>query len=61
MTRGDWAPSTATFSTCKSSGKRRDLDENLVELYWVTGQPRRESPTLSDDAAIHERITGADP
>jgi catechol-2,3-dioxygenase len=37
----------------------RDPDDNLVEIYWVTGQPRREDPPLSDDAAIHELITGS--
>jgi catechol-2,3-dioxygenase len=37
----------------------RDPENNLVEIFWETGQPRRENPPVSDNAAIHKLIAGA--
>jgi catechol-2,3-dioxygenase len=37
----------------------RDPEDNLVEIYWATGQPRRENPPISDPAAIHQLVAGA--
>jgi catechol 2,3-dioxygenase-like lactoylglutathione lyase family enzyme len=37
----------------------RDPENNLVEIYWATGRPGRESPPISDAAGIDSLITGA--
>jgi catechol 2,3-dioxygenase-like lactoylglutathione lyase family enzyme len=37
----------------------RDPENNLVEIYWATGRPRRENPPISDQAEIDKLIKQA--
>lgn len=37
----------------------RDPEGNAVELYFALGEPRRDTPLLSDPDAIHRLILGS--
>ena len=43
---------------CALSLYIRDPDQNVVEIYWATGKPRRDRLPISNDAEIRALLTG---